>query len=211
MCSDKAYYSPPPSPSVLSVRREEADEEVKGKRGCREKCNRASSKVRAVYEGDVNQIQRMQVQQRASSSGPSSRLSSSACFLTARSDASLHWNEGAPPPSASSTGLPDKGAKHTTVLLLTDMSRRESLSLLTTLLHLSAPSLPTPPSSSPPSFSISSQPLRCLPSRSPHYSPSRIHSVSTRSCCLSLFPTHISVGALLCAGGGAATGSYLGR
>lgn len=139
---------------------------MKGKRGCRERLNRAASNVSWLYERDVNQIQHRQVPQTAASTGPSPHLSSSACFLQAPSNASLHWNEGPLYPLPVQQAIKIK--EPNTLLSCCWWTRVEGKAFLysSTPLPQVIP-LTLPPTfqlypNGPSNFSASSQPLCCL-------------------------------------------------
>ena len=201
------YVSPPPlSFASLSERRGEAEV-----RGGREKLGSSAPDVRGLYEGDVNQIQHRQVPQRAVITGPSSHLSSSACFLKAP------WN--APPPAPGRKGPTPHPKQHTPPPQYSNLTppppppppKIRAERITSPYAPLSASFSHSPPSFPPyTTINLSFQFFSLVPATvlSPsHYSLRRIHSVSTRSDhpspFLSIFPPHISVGALLFAREGA--------
>lgn len=207
--------SPPPFPS-LPYQRGERRWKV------RADAERGSERLptsEGCMERDVNQIQHRQVPQTASSTGPSSRLSSRACFLKVPSNASLHWNEEPLHPRLAQQAIKIKEPNTPLSCCWWTWVEGEAFPYtpLPSFIHPTLslpPTLPHHPNTAC-SFSVSSQRLCCLLLIPSFYSLSRIHSVSTRSYhpspFLSIFPPHISVGALLCPREGhVATGSYLG-
>lgn len=182
----------------------------------REDAEWSSTERLPVSEGCMKE---MSIKSNTDSTGPSSHLSSSACFLKAPSEASLHWNEGPLHPLLAQQAIQIKEPNAPLSCCWWTWAEGIAFSYSPLSLLYMSPSLPSSLQhhpALPPIFQyflshcavfllIPSITLRVAFIQSPPVpiAPPLLSSPSS--------PPHISVGALLCAGEGhAATGSYLG-